>query len=66
MKRDTISSRGMTLIEVIIALTVLAVGILGLVMSLSSSLVLTDPNREEGIALCVTTTKQARFVAHGV
>ena len=41
----------MTLIEVVIALTVLSVGILGLLVSISSSLIATDANREEAIAM---------------
>ena len=54
-------SSGFTIVEALIALTVLSVGILGLVMSLSSSMTLTDANREEAIALDVARRKLAEL-----
>jgi len=40
-----------TLVEVVIALTVLSIGILGLVMSLSSSLLATDANARRSVTM---------------
>ena len=48
---DPPNSQGMTLVEVLIAVSFLAVGLLGLLLTITSALTLNQVNREETLAL---------------